>query len=158
MAISHCDKSNYEKRRSAKIDRIFLSYIKLHPDANPEALAQKINDLAAEEEKLADSDNEGGSDGSDEENEEPVVVKNQKKKRVAPTKQKKKKKATATKKSTSSQKQQKYGSNVQKLLDLLGKEAPKLIEDLVPKILSLSVIVKVIQNLLYERGDKNFKT
>ena len=29
----------------------FLSYIKLRPDADPEALAQKINELAAEEEK-----------------------------------------------------------------------------------------------------------
>ena len=29
----------------------FLSYIKLRPDADPKALAQKINDLAAEEEK-----------------------------------------------------------------------------------------------------------
>lgn len=39
---------------------------------------------------------------------------------------------------------------VQQLLDHIGKESPKLIEDLVPKLLSLSVIQKVLQNLLAE--------
>lgn len=39
---------------------------------------------------------------------------------------------------------------VQQLLDHLSKESPKLIEDLVPKMLSLSVIQKVLQNLLSE--------
>lgn len=39
---------------------------------------------------------------------------------------------------------------VQQLLDHLGKEAPKLTEDLVPKLLQLSVIQKVLQNLLIE--------
>lgn len=39
---------------------------------------------------------------------------------------------------------------VQQLLDHLSKESPKLIEDLVPKLLSLSVIQKVLQNLLTE--------
>ncbi len=39
---------------------------------------------------------------------------------------------------------------VQQLLDHVGKESPKLIEDLVPKVLSLSVIQKVLQNLLSE--------
>lgn len=39
---------------------------------------------------------------------------------------------------------------VQQLLDHVGKESPKLIEDLVPKVLSLSVIQKVLQNLLTE--------
>lgn len=39
---------------------------------------------------------------------------------------------------------------VQQLLDHVGKESPKLIEDLVPKVLSLSVIQKVLQNLLAE--------
>jgi flagellar biosynthesis protein FlhA len=39
---------------------------------------------------------------------------------------------------------------VQQLLDHVGKESPKLIEDLVPKLLSLSVIQKVLQNLLSE--------
>lgn len=39
---------------------------------------------------------------------------------------------------------------VQQLLDHVGKESPKLIEDLVPKLLSLSVIQKVLQNLLAE--------
>jgi len=39
---------------------------------------------------------------------------------------------------------------VQQLLDHLAKESPKLIEDLVPKQLSLSVVQKVLQNLLTE--------
>jgi flagellar biosynthesis protein FlhA len=39
---------------------------------------------------------------------------------------------------------------VQSLLDHLGKEAPKLVEDLVPKIVSLSTLQKVLQNLLNE--------
>ncbi|MEO8419147.1 MAG: flagellar biosynthesis protein FlhA [Methylophilaceae bacterium] len=39
---------------------------------------------------------------------------------------------------------------VQQLLDHLGKEAPKLTEDLVPKLLQLSIIQKVLQNLLIE--------
>ncbi len=39
---------------------------------------------------------------------------------------------------------------VQLLLDHISKESPKLIEDLVPKLLSLSVIQKVLQNLLAE--------
>ncbi|RLA24386.1 MAG: flagellar biosynthesis protein FlhA [Gammaproteobacteria bacterium] len=38
----------------------------------------------------------------------------------------------------------------QQLLDNLSKSAPKLVEDLVPKILPLGVIVKVLQNLLQE--------
>ncbi len=38
----------------------------------------------------------------------------------------------------------------QRLLDRLGSVAPKLAEDLVPKTLSLSVMVKVLQNLLRE--------
>jgi flagellar biosynthesis protein FlhA len=40
---------------------------------------------------------------------------------------------------------------VQQLLARLGKTAPKLIEDLVPKILPMSVVVKVLQYLLLER-------
>ncbi|HUE09460.1 MAG TPA: flagellar biosynthesis protein FlhA [Steroidobacteraceae bacterium] len=40
---------------------------------------------------------------------------------------------------------------VQQLLNRLGKSAPKLIEDLVPKLLPMSVVVKVLQNLLLER-------
>ena len=40
---------------------------------------------------------------------------------------------------------------VQQLLNRLGKSAPKLVEDLVPKILPMSVVVKVLQNLLLER-------
>jgi flagellar biosynthesis protein FlhA len=40
---------------------------------------------------------------------------------------------------------------VQQLLARLGKTAPKLIEDLVPKLLPMSVVVKVLQNLLMER-------
>jgi flagellar biosynthesis protein FlhA len=39
---------------------------------------------------------------------------------------------------------------VQQLLDHLSKESPKLIEDLVPKLLPLAVIQKVLQNLLIE--------
>ncbi|QHS08708.1 flagellar biosynthesis protein FlhA [Sinimarinibacterium sp. NLF-5-8] len=39
----------------------------------------------------------------------------------------------------------------QALLDQLAKQTPKLVEDLVPKALSLSVFVKVLQNLLSER-------
>src|SRR6202041_504832 len=40
---------------------------------------------------------------------------------------------------------------LQQLLNRLGKTAPKLIEDLVPKLLPMSVVVKVLQNLLLER-------
>ncbi|HLI19293.1 MAG TPA: flagellar biosynthesis protein FlhA, partial [Rhodanobacteraceae bacterium] len=40
---------------------------------------------------------------------------------------------------------------VQQLLDRLSAEAPKLVEDLVPKRLPLGVVVKVLQNLLAER-------
>ncbi|MDB5765445.1 MAG: flhA [Collimonas fungivorans] len=39
---------------------------------------------------------------------------------------------------------------VQQLLDRVGKDAPKLIEDLVPKLLSLTTLQKVLQNLLDE--------
>jgi len=39
---------------------------------------------------------------------------------------------------------------VQQLLDHIGKDAPKLIEDLVPKLLPLGVVQKVLQNLLSE--------
>jgi flagellar biosynthesis protein FlhA len=41
--------------------------------------------------------------------------------------------------------------DVQQLLDRLAETAPKLVEDLVPKRLSLGVVVKVMQNLLAER-------
>ena len=41
--------------------------------------------------------------------------------------------------------------DVQQLLDRLAASAPKLVEDLVPKRLSLGVVVKVLQNLLAER-------
>jgi flagellar biosynthesis protein FlhA len=40
---------------------------------------------------------------------------------------------------------------VQQLLNRLGKTAPKLIEDLVPKLLPMSAVVKVLQLLLLER-------
>ncbi|MDB6086065.1 MAG: flagellar biosynthesis protein FlhA [Gammaproteobacteria bacterium] len=40
---------------------------------------------------------------------------------------------------------------VQQLLNRLAKTAPKLIEDLVPKLLPMSVVVKVLQHLLQER-------
>ncbi|MEZ0121107.1 MAG: flagellar biosynthesis protein FlhA [Candidatus Reddybacter sp.] len=39
---------------------------------------------------------------------------------------------------------------VQQLLDLLAKSSPKLVENLVPGILSLSIVLKVMQNLLEE--------
>ncbi len=39
---------------------------------------------------------------------------------------------------------------VQKLLDHISKESPKMIEDLVPKHMSLSLLQKVLQNLLTE--------
>ncbi len=39
---------------------------------------------------------------------------------------------------------------VQKLLDALAKSAPKLVENLVPQVISLGVISKVLQNLLEE--------
>ncbi|MFZ6773696.1 flagellar biosynthesis protein FlhA [Undibacterium sp. SXout7W] len=39
---------------------------------------------------------------------------------------------------------------VQQLLDHLAKEMPKMVEDLVPKLLPLSVLQKVLQNLLME--------
>src|SRR5690606_26280845 len=39
---------------------------------------------------------------------------------------------------------------VQQLLDQIAKTAPKLTEDLVPKVLSLSTLHKVLQNLLDE--------
>ncbi|HEY4144052.1 flagellar biosynthesis protein FlhA [Pinirhizobacter sp.] len=41
--------------------------------------------------------------------------------------------------------------DVQQMLDRLAATAPKLVEDLVPKRLSLGVVVKVLQNLLAER-------
>ncbi|MEJ2645077.1 MAG: flagellar biosynthesis protein FlhA, partial [Gammaproteobacteria bacterium] len=40
---------------------------------------------------------------------------------------------------------------VQQLLDMLAKSAPKLVEDLVPKALSLGGLLKVLQNLLEEQ-------
>ncbi|MET0288036.1 MAG: flagellar biosynthesis protein FlhA [Pseudoxanthomonas sp.] len=40
---------------------------------------------------------------------------------------------------------------VQQLLATLGKSAPKLVEDLTPKALPMSVVVRVLQNLLIER-------
>lgn len=40
---------------------------------------------------------------------------------------------------------------VQQLLDMLKKSAPKLVEDLVPNVLSVGAVLKVLQNLLEER-------
>ncbi len=40
---------------------------------------------------------------------------------------------------------------VQQLLDVLAKSTPKLVEDLVPKTLSIGVVLRVLQNLLEER-------
>jgi flagellar biosynthesis protein FlhA len=39
---------------------------------------------------------------------------------------------------------------VQQLLDRLAKDSPKLVEDLIPKLLPLSTLQKVLQNLLEE--------
>jgi flagellar biosynthesis protein FlhA len=39
---------------------------------------------------------------------------------------------------------------VQKLMDQLSKNTPKLVEDLVPKLMPLGIVVKVCQNLLSE--------
>ena len=39
---------------------------------------------------------------------------------------------------------------LQQLLDHLGKESPKLVEDLVPKLIPLATLQKVLQNLLIE--------
>ncbi len=48
---------------------------------------------------------------------------------------------------------------VQQLLTNLGKSSPKLVEDLVPKTLPLSVVVKVLQGLLSERVSiRNLRT
>jgi flagellar biosynthesis protein FlhA len=48
---------------------------------------------------------------------------------------------------------------VQQLLNRLSKSAPKLIEDLVPKLLPMSVVVKVLQYLLLERVSiRNLRT
>jgi len=41
-------------------------------------------------------------------------------------------------------------AEVQQLLDNLAKSSPKLVEDLVPNLMPLSVVVKVMQNLLME--------
>ncbi|MDB5909805.1 MAG: flhA, partial [Massilia sp.] len=41
-------------------------------------------------------------------------------------------------------------AEVQALLDHLAKDSPKLVEDLVPKVVSLSILQKVLQNLLTE--------
>ncbi|MDT8387916.1 MAG: flagellar biosynthesis protein FlhA [Thiogranum sp.] len=40
---------------------------------------------------------------------------------------------------------------VQQLLDVLSRAAPKLVEDLIPNTLSIGVVLKVLQNLLEER-------
>ena len=48
---------------------------------------------------------------------------------------------------------------VQQLLDILAKTSPKLVEDLVPGKLSVSTILKVLQNLLMEHVPiKDFRT
>jgi flagellar biosynthesis protein FlhA len=48
---------------------------------------------------------------------------------------------------------------VQQLLNRLAKSAPKLVEDLVPKLLPMSVVVKVLQYLLLERvAIRNLRT
>jgi len=41
--------------------------------------------------------------------------------------------------------------DVQKLLDMLAKTSPKLVEELVPNTVSLNMLLKVLQNLLRER-------
>ncbi|MET0064930.1 MAG: flagellar biosynthesis protein FlhA [Candidatus Thiodiazotropha sp.] len=47
----------------------------------------------------------------------------------------------------------------QQLLDMLARSAPKLVEDLVPKSLSLSVVTRILQNLLAEHVPiRDFRT
>jgi flagellar biosynthesis protein FlhA len=41
--------------------------------------------------------------------------------------------------------------DVQKLLDMLAKSSPKLVEELIPNTISINVLLKVLQNLLRER-------
>ena len=41
--------------------------------------------------------------------------------------------------------------DAKKLLDRVAEENPKIVEDLVPKLLSLAAVQKVLQNLLRER-------
>ncbi|MES2823795.1 MAG: flagellar biosynthesis protein FlhA [Pseudomonadota bacterium] len=41
--------------------------------------------------------------------------------------------------------------DVQKLLDMLAKTSPRLVEELIPNTISLNVLLKVLQNLLRER-------
>src|SRR5690606_28494325 len=41
--------------------------------------------------------------------------------------------------------------DVQKLLDMLAKTSPKLVEELVPNTISINTLLKVLQNLLRER-------
>jgi flagellar biosynthesis protein FlhA len=41
--------------------------------------------------------------------------------------------------------------DVQKLLDMLAKSSPKLVEELVPNTISINTLLKVLQNLLRER-------
>ncbi|WP_409523791.1 flagellar biosynthesis protein FlhA [Nitrincola sp. MINF-07-Sa-05] len=48
---------------------------------------------------------------------------------------------------------------VQQLLDLLTKHSPKLVEELIPKKVSISVLLKVLQNLLMEQVSlKDFRS
>ena len=48
---------------------------------------------------------------------------------------------------------------VQQLLDMLAKSSPKLVEELVPNKVSISVLLKVLQNLLMEQVPlKDFRT
>lgn len=48
---------------------------------------------------------------------------------------------------------------VQQLLDMLSKSSPKLVEELIPAKLSVSVLLKVLQNLLMEQVPlKDFRT
>lgn len=48
---------------------------------------------------------------------------------------------------------------VQQLLDMAAKKSPKLVEELVPKKLSISILLKVLQNLLMEQVPlKDFRT
>ncbi|MFG0221375.1 FHIPEP family type III secretion protein, partial [Streptococcus suis] len=41
--------------------------------------------------------------------------------------------------------------DVQKLLDMLAKSSPKLVEELVPNTISINTLLKVLQNLLRGR-------
>ena len=47
--------------------------------------------------------------------------------------------------------------DAKRVLDRVTEDNPKVVEDLVPKLLSLAVVQKVLQNLLRERVSIRFR-